>query len=82
MTLSLLNLTLINIHITQQERAKNLEPKEVYLSQLQYKDKSNVACSVNNCTRGVMVPTPESESESDFHHFSEIFYSDFNSDSS
>ena len=48
MTLSLLNLTLINIHITQQERAKNLEPKEVYLSQLQYKDKSNVAYSANN----------------------------------
>ena len=26
-------------------------------------------------SRGVMIPTPESESESDFHHFSEIFYS-------
>ena len=31
--------------------------------------------------RGVMTPTPESESESDFHNSSEIFYSDSNSNS-
>ena len=43
-------------------------------------------CSISNeiatdDIRGVITPTPESESESDFHHFSEIFYSDSNSNS-